>query len=119
MVAGLSQEMGQVVAYKMMPCLQDYVKYQSGQLGSKPAAEKKMARILKKVFGGMKEYLKNVKWKADNEKRLFQDKSIDIEAPSRIAKASLDGFLDLMKREFFQIYPTLYRVLRKEAEGYI
>lgn len=78
-----------------------------------------MARILKKVFGGMKEYLKNIKWKADKEKKNFEGKNIDVEAPSMIARASLNGFLGLIKAHFYRNYPTLYRVLNKESGGYI
>ncbi len=113
MILELAEEMGQVVAFKMLPCFYDFTRHFERTYGSKSVAEKKMARILKKVFGGMKEYLKNIKWKSDKEKKNFEGKSIDIEAPSLIARASLSGFLRLLKTHFFRSYPTLYRVLNK------
>ena len=71
MIEDLALEMGQVVAFKMLPCFFDFTKHYQHLSGSRAFAEKKMARILKKVFGGMKEYLKNIKWKADKEKKNF------------------------------------------------
>ena len=59
------------MALKMIPCFYDFARHYEVLSGSRSFAEKKMARILKKVFGGMKEYLKNIKWKADKEKKNF------------------------------------------------
>ena len=56
-----------------------------------------MARILKRVFGGMKEYLKNIKMKADAEQKNFEGKNIDLQAPSIISRSALEGFRDLLK----------------------